>query len=147
MQVLWVLYNPAREHYDALIPTTEVDMVEVTDLQKKILNAAKDEARQAQLWARQLRTVTLTKRPGPPAEAAGVSGSEDEGDAGALTQSHQGLDYDGIVRDLAAYLAGDPSVASKCLPLVFPLHGLESNSSVPPFISVMPSYHLHVQHF
>jgi hypothetical protein len=57
-------------------------------------------------------------------------GSEDEGDADTREQFHQGIDADGIVRELAAYLEGAPSFVRKRLPLIFPLQALESNSNV-----------------
>jgi hypothetical protein len=59
-----------------------------------------------------------------------MSVTEDEADADAGAQIHQGLGNDDIVRDLAAYVAGAPTVVRKRLPLVFPLHDLESNSNV-----------------
>jgi hypothetical protein len=99
-------------------------------LQKGILHAVKEEARGAKLRARQLRPVTLPSRPGPPAEGAGMLGSEDEGDSDTREQFHQGIDGDGIVRDLPAYLEGALSVVRKRLPLVFPLQASEANSNV-----------------
>jgi hypothetical protein len=130
VQVVWILYNPARAHYDALLPASDVDKLAVIDLQKGILHAVKEAARGAKRRARQLRPVTLPSRPDPPAEGADMLGSEDEGDANTREQFHQGIDADGIVRDLPAYLEGAPSVVRKRLPLVFPLQALEANFNV-----------------
>jgi hypothetical protein len=75
IQVIWIVYNPARGHYDALLPLVNVSKVEVMDLQKQILHAAKEEARQAKLRARKLRPVNVPMS-APPAEAADMSGTE-----------------------------------------------------------------------
>jgi hypothetical protein len=107
--------------------------VAVLDQQKNILHAAKHEAKEAKLRARQLRTLTLPKCTGRPAEE--LSGTEDEGDGSVGAQFHQGIDAEGVVRDLAACLEGAPSIVRKRLPLVFPIQGLESNSNVRLFIS------------
>jgi hypothetical protein len=130
VQVVWILYNVAGAHYDALLPASNIDKLAVLTLQKGILQAVRQEAREAKVRARQLRPMTLPPRSGPPAEGADMLATEDEGDADAREQYHQGIDADGIVRDLAAYLEGAPSVVRKRLPLVFPLQASEANSNV-----------------
>jgi hypothetical protein len=48
MQVIWILYNPHRAHYDALVPATEVDRMALLDLQKSVLSAVKQDAKDLQ---------------------------------------------------------------------------------------------------
>jgi hypothetical protein len=51
-------------------------------------------------------------------------------------QLHQGIDGDGIVRDMTAYLEGALSVVRRRLPLVFPNDQSGPNSNVRSFILV-----------
>jgi hypothetical protein len=153
MQVIWILYNPHRAHYDALVPATEVDRMVLLDLQKSDLSAVKQDAKDSKQKARQLRYVNPPRRDEPPAQDATVTGAEDEGDQDSGAQLHQGLDADGIVRDFAAYLQGAPTVVRRRLPLVFPSDGCDSNSNVRSCVSHM-MYHaficttyLHVSSF
>jgi hypothetical protein len=118
MQVIWLLYHPSHQHYDALIPISGVDKVAVLDLQKSILEAAKQEARLIKLRAREVRAhINLPRHSQAP---AAVGDTEDEdADAAAAQQLHQGLDDDGVTRELAAYLEGAPSVIRRRQTLVF----------------------------
>jgi hypothetical protein len=54
-------------------------------------------------------------------------------------QLHQGIDGDGIVRDMTAYLEGAPTVVKRRVPLVFPNDQSGRNSNVRSFI-LMPAY-------
>jgi hypothetical protein len=132
VQVIWILYNPYGAHYDALVPATEVDKVALLDLQKSILRGVKQEAKESKVRARQLRYVNPPRHSQTPADDADVSGADDEGegDMDSPAQLHQGLDSDGIVRDLTAYLEAAPSVVRRRLPLVFPNDASQSTSNV-----------------
>jgi hypothetical protein len=65
MQVIWILYNPHRAHYDALVPAPGVDRMALLDLQKSVLSAVKQEARDSKQKARQLRYVNPPRRDEP----------------------------------------------------------------------------------
>jgi hypothetical protein len=122
MQVIWILYD-GRGHYDALLPSENVDKVAVAALQKAVLKAAKDEAKAAKLRARRIRPAMHLQR-----NEARVQNDEDSTDI-EVQELCQGLDSDGVVRDLAAYLEGASAVVRRRLPLVFPLVA-DSNTNV-----------------
>jgi hypothetical protein len=130
VQVIWILYNPYGAHYDALVPATEVDKLAMLDLQKSILKGVKQEAKDSKVRARQVRYVHPPRHAQTPADDAAFTEAEEEGNMDSPAQLHQGLDADGIVRDLAAYLEGAPSVVRRRLPLVFPNDASQTTSNV-----------------
>jgi hypothetical protein len=138
MQVLWILYHPNRLHYVSLLPATGIDKLATSNLQKSILQGLKDDAKHSKLRVGQVpscihlfKRMHETSQPSAHVAAEGDTEGEDEGkDAHARPQLHQGIDADGVVRDLEAYLQGGPSVVKKRLQLVFPLDRCESNTNV-----------------
>jgi hypothetical protein len=138
MQVLWILYHPNHLHYVSLLPATGIDKLATSDLQKSILQGLKEDAKRAKLRVRQVPScISLPKRmhamSQPPAQVeveGDTEGEDEEEDEHTRPQLHQGIDADGVVRDLEAYLQGAPSVVKKRLPLVFPLDRCESNTNV-----------------
>jgi hypothetical protein len=130
VQVIWVLYNPYRAHYDALVPATEVDKLAMLALQKSILKGVKQEAKDSKVRARQVRYVNSPRHSQTPADDAAFTAAEDEDDMDSPAQLHQDLDADGIVRNLTAYLEGAPSAVRRRLPLVFPNDASQSTSNV-----------------
>jgi hypothetical protein len=139
VQVIWILYDPVRAHYDALVPGMEVDKVALLDVQKAILTGVKKDAKNAKVRARQLRPINPSKVSRPPVEDACFTEAEDEADMDSGAQLHQGIDADGVVRDMTAYLEGASSVVKRRLPLVFPSDDTGLNSNVRSFL-IMPAF-------
>jgi hypothetical protein len=139
VQVIWILYDPVRAHYDALVSGMEVDKVALLELQKSILIGVKKDAKNAKVRARQLRPINPSRVAQQPAEDARVTEAEDEADMESGAQLHQGIDADGVVRDMTAYLEGASSVLKRRLPLVFPNDVSDSNSNVRSFLT-MPAF-------
>jgi hypothetical protein len=114
MQVLWIYYDPDQLHYAALLTATAVDKVATSDLQKRILQGLKEDARQSKLRARQVRAcMHLPKgmhapcqQPAHVASEGDTAGEEQDEAAQSGPPLHQGIDADGVVRDLEAYLQG-----------------------------------------
>jgi hypothetical protein len=139
MQVIWILYDPVHAHYDALVPGMDVDKVALLDIQQSILTAVKKEAKNSKVRARQLRSVNPPRPPQPPAQDEDLTEAEEDADMNSGAQLHQGIDGDGIVRDMTAYLEGAPTVVRRRVPLVFPNDQSGPNSNVRSFI-LMPAY-------
>jgi hypothetical protein len=138
MKVLWILYHLNRLHYVTLLPATGIDKLDTSNLQKSTLQGLKDHAKHSKLRVRQVPScMNLSKRvhetsqsPAHAAHEGDTEGEDEEEDVHTRPQLHAGIDADGVVRDLEAYLQGTPSVVKKRLPLVFPLDRCESNTNV-----------------
>jgi hypothetical protein len=139
VQVIWILHDPVCAHYDALVPGMEVDKVALLDVLKSTLIGVKKDAKNAKVRARQLRPINPSRVSQPPAEDASFTEAEHEADMDSGAQLHQGIDADGVVRDMTAYIEGVSSVVQRRLPLVFPNDVSESNSNVRSFL-IMPAF-------
>jgi hypothetical protein len=80
MQVISILHDPVYAHYDALVQGMDVDKVALLDIQQSILTAVKKDAKNSKVRARQLRSVSPSRQPQPPAQDVDFTEAEEDTD-------------------------------------------------------------------